>query len=65
MAVKWSDVHRTSNMLHGHSADAVQRWSCIELRLCQKVEKCRGDRYLKMAPSDSPLKTTLETSLFG
>ena len=29
------------------------------------LEKCRGERYLEMAPFDSPSKTALETDLLG
>ena len=35
------------------------------LRLRQILEKCDGEQYLKMAPSDSPSKTALGTNLLG
>ena len=45
--------------------DAVQRWWCIGVLLRELVEKSRGDRYLKMAPSDSPSKNGIKTNLRG
>ena len=52
---------QTSPYSTSHWTHAVeQRW-CIELRLHQILEKCCGDRYLKVAPFEAPFETILES----
>jgi hypothetical protein len=40
-------------------AHGAPRWSCIEARLHQMLDKCCRERYLKVAPFEPQLKTAL------
>ena len=51
--------------MHGHPSTHRRSGASIGLLLRQKVENCKDNGYLKMAPCDSPSKTGIETNLSG
>ena len=56
---------RRSPTMHGHPSTHRRSGASIGLLLRQKVENCKDNGYLKMAPCDSPSKTGIETNLSG
>ena len=56
---------RRSPTMHGHPSTHRRSGGQHRLLLRQKVDNCKDNGYLKMAPCDSPLKLGIETSLSG
>ena len=56
---------RRSPTMHGHPSTHRRSGASIGLLLRQKVENCKDNGYLKMAPCDSPSETGIETNLSG
>ena len=56
---------RRSLTMHGHPSTHRRSGASIGLLLRQKVENCKDNGYLKMAPCNSPSKTGIETNLSG